>query len=575
MTREKVLFILSLLIAVNTIAQNSDIKKPDFIKKSVKYHGNFSLSTNYYTATNFENRRPTNVIRMNYTSKLEVGRFFKMPINIMMSSLPVHFGEFGDEKSIGEYTARDFYVNPANTVQTGLYYKKVKLDLGTNSTRYSDLTMSGLPMFGAGFTWNPGKFIVQGNYGVSAHAIEQDSANSVAGQYRREIKSFKFGYGKLDKNYVAFNFVHGKDDTSSVASVDTSVYAQTGLVTGIDFLVTFSKKVKWKGEIAGSVFTRNQKSDDFNLEAVGNSQLTRFSEYFPFTYSTFADFAAKTSLMQNYKLWSLNLQGEYIGAGYITMGQPFMQNDRVDLTANPSVKLFKGKINWSVNGGYRVNNLSGIKSSTLNQVLLSTNVAVQLNRNLSVVGSYSNFGINNNVVLDTLRVQNVTQTYSVIPTYNWKDKGGQNTVNASAVMNDFQDFNVVSGALSSNTSTVYSGGYNRTFTKIPLRLGLSGSQFDLKSQGNEVHTSNTSLVTGYSFFKKSLKLNLTTTYSLNRSNQPQSDNQISLRLSARYTSPFGMSLNLSASNNEYNYAATSALDFYRENLFNISVSQKF
>lgn len=592
MALKKVLFILSMVVTSLLTAQEEkqeqkgqekqkkekpqgDIKTPDFVKKSVKYHGNLNLSTNYYTATNIEERRPSNVIRMNYNSKLEVGRHFKMPLNIMMSSLPVHFGEFGDEKTIGDYTARDFYENPANTVQTGLYYKKLKVDLGTNSSRYSDLTMSGLPMFGAGVTWNPGVFILQANYGVSAHAIEQDLANSVAGQYRREIRSFKLGFGKVGEKHIALNFVYGMDDTSSVTKVDSSVYAQTGLVTGIDFSVPIGKKIKWKGEVAGSIFTRNQKSDKFDLSQIGSSQLEQVNNFFPFTFSTFADGAAKTSLVQNYKYWSLNLQGEYIGAGFITMGQPFMQNDRVDLTASPSVKLLKGKINWSLNGGYRVNNLSGTKSSTLNQVLLSSNLAVQFSKNLTIAGNYSNFGVNNNVVLDTLKVQNVAETFGFIPTYTWKDNAGQNTVNGSIIKNDFEDFNVVSGALSSNSSIVFSGGYNRTFTKLPLTLGLNASQFDLKSSLTELHTTNMSLVSGYSFFKKKLKLNLTTTYSLNRSDQPDSDNQLSLRLSVNYTSPFGTKLNLSTSNNEYNYAATSGLDFYRENLFNISISQKF
>lgn len=554
-----------------------DIAKPDFVKKSVRFHGSIGINGNYYTATNIDARRPANVGRFSFNSSFEVGRYFKMPLSINMSSLPVHYGSFEDHQGTGNTTVLEFLQNPVNTVGLGLHYKTFKLDFGTsNSVQYSDLTMGGLPMFGAGLSWNLGKAIVlQVNHGVAAQAIDQDTSNFVQGQYRRDITAVKFGFGNIQKSYMALNVVYGADQVGSVNSIDSSVYAESGIVASVDFNFKIGRAANWKGEIAGSIFTGDHSADEIDLSSLGIAQLDQITGYFPFKTSTFADFAAKSSISQSYKYWSLALNGEYIGAGFRTMGQPFLQADRIDLTVNPSMKLFKNKVNFSINGGYRINNLSGTKSATMNQILASSNLSITAAKGFTLNFNYSNFGVNNNAIGDTLRVRNTSQAFGFSPSYTHEGKHGSNVYSASATYNDFQDFNIVSGALNSNASMVYSASYNRTFKNNPLTIGFSGSQFDMSSTLFEVHTTNLSLPIGYSFFKKTLTTNLTSTYSINRAGGPDSDNQLSFRLTVGYNAPFGLQLNLSASNNQYNYAATSGLDFYAENLIQLGLRQKF
>lgn len=576
MNLKNIVFFSVLMVATLIGISQVEIAKPDFIKKSVRFHGSLGLSSSYYTATNITARRPGSVVRMNYNSKLEVGRYFKMPLQISMSTLPVHFGSFAQQKAFNTFTVSDFIENPVNTIRTGIEYKSFKLDLGTNSSQYSKLTMSGLPMFGAGITWNPGVLILQANYGVSAHAIERDSINFIAGQFRRIMQSVKFGLGNVNKSYFALNVVQGKDDIGSVTSIDSTVNSQQGLVVSLDFALQFSKTVKWKSELAGSLYTQDGKSTEIDASDLNIGAIDFLVEnVMPLRVSTFADFALQSELMQSYKNWSLGLKGEYIGAGFRTMGQPFLQPDRLDLTVNPSMKLFKNKVNFSLNGGYRLNNLSGTKGATMNQIIAATSLTVNATKGLSLSFNYSNFGVENDQIGDTLRIKNTTQSFGFSPSYTKEGKHGSNTFGLSSSYNDFKDFNVVSGSLSSNASTVFSGNYNRSFNKYPLTLGASLSQFDMTSSLFEVHTTNASLITGYSFFKKTLRANLTSTYSINRSAAPDSDNQLTFRLSVDYTTPFKMNINLSASNNEYNYGATSGLSFYRENLIQLGITQKF
>lgn len=567
----KYLLFLILIIGIRLNAQEV-LEVPDFLKQRLSFEGVVGTSANFYNASGIDARRPSNVSNVFLNSKLLVGRYIQIPANINFTSLPVHYGSFETQQSFGDFSLMDFVVNPINTFNTGLYYKDLKWDIGTVSNNMSRLTMSGVPMFGTGVSFNHKKLILQTNHGISQHAIERDLDHNIIGQYKRTLQSYKLGMGNLNRSYFAFNFIKGEDDTTSITMDSLSTEAQVGVVAGFDFGFRITKNLRFSGEFASSLFTSDLTSSDIEFD---HPAVNAINKILPFKLSTFADIAFITELNQTYKKWSLGMRSEYIGAGFRTMGQPFLQADRLDLTVSPRTRLFKNKINLNLTGGYRVNNLSGTKGNTMNQFISNSSITANITDDLMLYVQYSNFGVENNVIGDSLRIRNITQTLVIAPVYTTEDNGGRNTYNLNLTLNDFEDFNAISGALNSNVSQVYSGGIYRSFYKKPLTIGFSLSSFNLNSELLTINTNNVSITTGYKFFEDKLKLNLITTYSMNKNNGSNGSSQITSRLRTSYETKDGWSFSLSASNNSFDYSASSALDFYRENLLEVGLTKSF
>ena len=74
--------------------------------------------------------------------------------------------------------------------------------------------------------------------------------------------------------------------------------------------------------------------------------------------STLTDYAAQASVGRKAKNFDIGVTVKYLGAGFQTVGYPFLQSDRLDYTLNTRINAWKNKMNIVASVGQRVNNVN-------------------------------------------------------------------------------------------------------------------------------------------------------------------------------------------------------------------------
>src|SRR4029077_14543841 len=109
--------------------------------------------------------------------------------------------------------------------------------------------------------------------------------------------------------------------------------------------------------------------------------------------SSYRDHAVQAGFGKKGKDWDLGASMKWLGAGYNTMGYPFVQNDRMEYTVNTLFKIWKKKVNVTASIGQRFGNWSTPGSRT-KQIIANANVFAQFSDHFTVNANYNNFGFN-------------------------------------------------------------------------------------------------------------------------------------------------------------------------------------
>ncbi|MEP6611948.1 MAG: hypothetical protein ABJA76_08695, partial [Mucilaginibacter sp.] len=154
---------------------------------------------------------------------------------------------------------------PFNQYGISPTYKWVTLHLGWQSIQWSEFTMAGYNLLGAGVELNPGKLRLGFVYGRFNKAIESDLAQPLLFQtpaYKRTGFSAKMGYG-TERNHLDVTVLNAKDDPNSlkVTPITTELQPAQNLVLGITSKWSFLKHFVWDIDVAGSLYTRNITAD--------------------------------------------------------------------------------------------------------------------------------------------------------------------------------------------------------------------------------------------------------------------------------------------------------------------------
>ena len=464
---------------------------------------------------------------------------------------------------------KELVKNPLNRIGIAPKYKWCQVLLGSQIPHYSELSVGDLAVFGAGVNLTPGKFRLSVFSGTSQMAVQQDTTKNIQGIYARKIHSAKIGFGHEDSSHFYLIGSMMKDDTSSLKFKPTTLMPQTGILTAIDFRIKLSKKSYVKGEVAGSAFTRDMRS----------KELPSFSpsppkDLFNPKESSRFDYASVLSIGRDGKNFGIKATGRYYGDGFVPMGYPFLQTDRLELTVDPRFLLFKNKIQLSGSIGIRVNNLSGIRATTTTQTIGSANLNLQVTENLSLAGSYSNFGFRNSVLNDTFRVEMVTESWSVSPSYNLQTKSSMHNFTLMYAQNVFNDFNTVTGKLNNNDASNGAFSYMLSMLKSPFSANTLISYFENNTSYGKLMTKAVNVGFGYKFFKKKLSTTAGLTYADNTLGATSSGSQIMTLLGVKYTVKKKISFALNGSINLFEFGDSRPGISYRENLLRTSITYK-
>ncbi|MFN8365867.1 MAG: hypothetical protein U0Y96_01355 [Candidatus Kapaibacterium sp.] len=531
--------------------------------------GNISLSADYYTlntepAPFFAPRRPANLYRLVAQSTIQYG-IIELPVTLMLSSQQTNVSTgFAVNQSLEQ-----FLQNPLNIIAIEPRIGALQAHLGSYTPQYSSLTAGDVQIFGLGADFKPGRLTASAFYGVAQRAIEPTfpiTSFNLTGAYQRTMKGAQFGVSSAGGSTVSFQVVHAIDDTSSVQTQLTTVTPQELFVGSVAAKINIDSTIIADAEIASNFTTRSLRAQLY--------QGSDFSSFSPITVrnSTRLDYAATAGVAFLLGPVKLRTGAKYIGEGFASPGFPYLQPDRIEFTVQPAFTTTDNLLNISGTVGYRINNVLSTQTATLSQLLISANGLWVMSNDWSVAATLSNFGVRNTASNDTLRIENVSRSISVSPMYSFSTSFGMQTVTLTAGYDSYDDYNVISGALSDNSVLSTFANYSVVLSTMPLTGygGISYVSNSLKFGGYTTFSANAG--SSYNLATLKLRPGLRLTYSSSSFTGGGSNTQFLVGVSCGYTISGATVLSLNATLNSFSFSTNSS---YSESTIQALISTRF
>jgi hypothetical protein len=436
-------------IVFNSLCVNAQTKKPSFSVSGtmgVSYEG-YGLDRNPTGWTGYTPRRPWNQVRFNFMPNFQFGKNFSLPFNINLAALPTNFaGPYSGYIPGGpKQSFKQWIANPVNNIAVNPKYKWAELQLGTQYLRYSELSTGDIGVFGAGFDLKPGQYRIKFFMGTSQPGINYFAGPpTITGAFKRSNWMFQIGKEKEGKYEVAFNFAKGKDFITSSAPPPLLIKPQEGFVTTLVTNIFFNKGWYVKIEGAQSVFTKD-------LTTTSTLLVKSFEPFIKAHTSTTRDYAGSGAIGKKGKNFDIGISSKYFGAGFQTIGYPYLQPDRLDYTVNTKWNTWKNKMNIVASLGQRVNNISNTTLSA-KQLIGNLNWYTQFNDNWSLNVNYNNFGFQSASGLNPYGIKNVSNDLGISPTYTWSNSKMSNLLSFSYNYSKYDERDVLTGLTTSNNT---------------------------------------------------------------------------------------------------------------------------
>ena len=516
---------LMLIAVLSGNLLNAQTKKPTAFSVSgtmgVSYEG-YGLDRNPAGWTGYNPRRPWNQVRFNFTPTFNFGKNFSLPFDVNFAAIPTNFA--GPYAGIKKPTLGQFITNPMNSFGINPKYKWAELQLGTQYLKYSELSTGDIGVFGAGIDLKPKTYRIKFFTGISQQGINYLAGPpTVTGAYKRQNLMFQLGKESEGKYLFALNFAKGKDVLSSATPPPLSVRPQEGVVASVVSDIYFKKGWFFKAEGAQSVFTKDAATP-LSLLHKG------FKPFMDAHTSTVKDYAGQASIGKKSKNFDIGVTSKYLGAGFQTMGYPYLQPDRLDYTVNTRFNAWKDsnnnyKMNLVASLGQRVNNVSNTALKA-KQFIGNLNWFTQFDDHWSLNVNFNNFGFQSASGLNPYGIKNVSNDLGVNPTYTWSNTKMNNLISLSYNYSKYDERDVISGLTTSNNTHTALLTYVPTFFEKDLSPDFSILYFY-----NDVPLAKLSLTTvstGLSMpaAKKKMSLRGQLQYTLGKLNSFSSNNNL-------------------------------------------------
>lgn len=407
-----------------SLATSAQTKSPVSVSGSlgITYEG-YGLTRNPTGWTGYSARRPWNQVRFNIAPQIKIGKDFTLPFNFNFAAIPTNFsGPYSGLGALGHQSFGQFITNPMNNFSINPKYKWAELQLGTQYLNYSELSTGDIGVFGAGFDLKPKGWIIKFFTGTSQQGINSSITPPATGAFKRTNWMAQFGREKEGRYKMAFTVAKGKDKFNSVTTSLSPVTPEEGVVFTLINNAYFNKGWYMELEGAHSIFTKNTTSGPPVPGTVAS-----LKPFITAYLGTTKDYAATAGIGKKSTNFDIGFKMKYLGAGYHSLGYPYQQPDRLDLTLNTRFNAWKDKnknykMNVVASIGNRVNNMSNTAGSRANQFLGNLNWFTQFNDHWSLNVSYNNFGFTSSGVTGTTAsIKNVSNDLGINPTYNWSN----------------------------------------------------------------------------------------------------------------------------------------------------------
>ena len=277
--------------------------------------------------------------------------------------------------------------------------------LGSFTDHYSEYTLSGIRLTGAGFSVNPGLLRVGSLYGQVAQPI---LGGATDGSYRRRMVGGRVGVGRagqggLPRSFFDVMLLRVWDDVGSLSGtspvVDTaagvpvntlSVTPEENVVAAANGKLDLLKgRLVLNGEASGAIHSRDRRATELE-ESELHSYPGLLRGLLTPRVSTHADYAWRLEAQYQIaqlpggttrapRTMALAADYSYIGPGYVSLGVASLPADQRAVGLRSQVRF--PKWNASLNGRFQQDNLLGQKLATTDRVQLGGSVTLRVSRN--------------------------------------------------------------------------------------------------------------------------------------------------------------------------------------------------
>lgn len=516
----------------------------------IKFQGGLSIAGELYSSSGIPARRSPNDVRAIFTPTITLFDQITLPFEVYISNR-----DRGYQQPFNQ-----FGVNPH-------LWNWLTLHAGYFSSQISDLTFGDARLLGGGIDLTPGNFRFSFLYGRSQAAVAADTLHDIRGEYARHVMAAKIGYGNTNGWFIDLNIMHSLDDSTSLTLPQAGVASDSilalystaptenavgSLAFGMSF---FQSRVRLKAEAAVSAFTNDIRSLPLqNVKSLG----------FLFTPRTSSQIDGATTVTINIvpaNSISVGLTGRWVGPGFVTLGYAQMPNDVMQFSIAPSFRLFKNTTSLRTSLGLQYNNLRNNHLATTSRTIMSFGLTTQPTRAFGAELDYTNYGMRSSAFNDTLRIDNISQSLTLSPRYSFEGLGGTNVLVVNYSLQGFEDFNVVTGNLSSNRTNT---GVVTWVLTLPSTYTFSTNIMATGVTTSSVKTTVRGLTetVGRSFLKGVLSTSATLGYNL--FTVTSTSGQVVVRINASWNLGKSGTISLMLSSNRFNYSDPAAGQSYGE-----------
>ena len=470
----KLILILILLCIISNTLQSQNLEGLSN-QKPVLLSGGLTARTIFYDANGIPNRRQPFSYIFTGSPTISIFNSFTIPLSFTYSEQDRSFRQ------------------PFNQFGMSPYYKWITILAGYRNINYSQFTLAGHTILGAGIELHPGIFrfgFITGRFN-RATPVDTSSKSFQPFTYSNHGTAAKIGIGK-GVDFFEVSMLKAKDDINSVhPPVDYIGIVTPGenIVVGINGQIKFLKNFTFVLEAATSLYTRNLENST-PLSDSTNKGITKILGNFISTNSTTERYnAIQTSLLYHEKIFSAKLQYRRVDPDYKTMGAYFFNNDIENITFAPSLNQLKNKFRFGGSIGFQHDNLLKQKQTTSSRVIGSANLSAELNEHFGIDFSYSNYSntqLRKTILLgNTFRIAQVSENYSFTPRYILASEKFVHSVIFSANYNIFSSVDKTIDNLSDTKSNNYFLNYQVTVVPRNLTYTFNLNYTDVKSASYE------------------------------------------------------------------------------------------
>jgi hypothetical protein len=482
----------------------------------VTYEG-YGLSRNPSGWTGYQPRRPWNQVRFNFTPTFKFGKNFSLPFNFNFAAIPTNFA--GPYAGIKKPSFGQFITNPMNSFGINPKYKWAELQLGTQYLKYSDLSTGDIGVFGYGFDLRPKTFRFKFFTGISQQGINYVATPPVVtGAYQRKNWMAQIGIEKEDSYLFAINVAKGKDVPSSSAPPPLTIRPQEGVVLSLVSDLYLEKGFYFKAEGAQSTFTKD-------VATPFSPVLKSMKPFIEAHTSTITDFAAQAAVGKKGKKLDLGVMVKYLGAGFQTIGYPFLQSDRLDYTLNTRINAWKNKMNIVASIGQRVNNVNNTALKA-KQFIGNLNWFTQFSDKFSLNVSYNNFGFQTASGFNPYGIKNVSNDLGINPTFTFTGKKIIHLISMSYNYSKYDERDVITGLTTSNNTHTALLTYVPTYLEKEIAPDFSILYFYNDVPGAKITLATLSAALSMPAVKRKMRLRGQLQYTLGKLNNFSNSNNL-------------------------------------------------